>query len=45
LALKQDDPAVKAGRFEVKVMPWIVPAGAMSFSSTRFPRSVAEADG
>lgn len=44
LELKQDDPAVKAGRFEVKVMPWIVPAGAMSFSPARFPRSVAEAD-
>jgi uncharacterized protein YciI len=40
--LKQDDPAVRAGRFEVKVMPWIVPAGAMSFSPTTFPRSVAE---
>ena len=44
LQLKQDDPAVRAGRFEVKVMPWIVPAGAMSFAPTRFPRSMAETD-
>jgi hypothetical protein len=24
-------------------MPWTVPAGAMSFTPTRFPRSLAEA--
>jgi hypothetical protein len=24
-------------------MPWTVPAGAISFTPTRFPRSVAEA--
>ena len=44
LQLKRGDPAVQAGRFDVKVMPWMVPAGAMSFSPTRFPRSVAETD-
>jgi uncharacterized protein YciI len=44
LLLKQDDPAVRAGRFDVKVMPWIVPAGAMTFSPTRFPRSIAETE-
>jgi hypothetical protein len=42
-ALKESDPAVQAGRFSVEVMPWMVPAGAMSFTSTRFPRSIAEA--
>jgi uncharacterized protein YciI len=40
--LKESDPAVQAGRFSVEVMPWTVPAGAMSFTPTRFPRSVAE---
>ena len=44
LKLKERDPAVRAGRFSVKVMPWIVPGGAMAFSPTRFPRSVAEAE-
>lgn len=43
--LKEADPAVKAGRFEIKVIPWMVPAGAMSFSQTRFPHSIAEARG
>ena len=42
--LKEQDPAVQIGRFSVKVIPWMVPAGAMSFSPTRFPRSVAEAE-
>jgi uncharacterized protein YciI len=42
--LKEDDPAVRAGRFAVSVLPWIVPAGAMSFSATRFPRSMAETE-
>ena len=34
LELKEQDPAVRAGRFSVKVIPWMVPAGAMSFSPT-----------
>ena len=42
--LKEQDPAVKIGRLAVKVIPWVVPAGAISFSPARFPRSVAEAD-
>jgi uncharacterized protein len=42
--LKESDPAVQAGRFEVKVMPWLVPGGAMSFSRTVFPRSMSELD-
>ena len=41
--LKEQDPAVRAGRFSVKVLPWIVPRGAVHFSRTRFPRSIAEA--
>jgi uncharacterized protein YciI len=43
-ALKEQDPAVIAGRFSVKVMPWIVPKGAMTFSHTHFPRSMSEVD-
>jgi uncharacterized protein len=42
-ALKEADPAVRAGRFSVEAMPWTVPSGAMSFTRTRFPRSIAEA--
>jgi uncharacterized protein len=41
--LRESDPAVQAGRYSVKAMPWTVPAGAMSFRPTRFPRSIAEA--
>ena len=44
-ALKEADPAVRAGRYSVKVVPWMVPAGAMTFSATHFPRSVAEVSG
>ena len=40
--LKEQDPAVQAGRFAVKTLPWMVPGGAISFSPTRFPRSIAE---
>ena len=43
--LKEADPAVRAGRFSVAVIPWIVPKGAVSFATTRFPRSLAEAAG
>jgi uncharacterized protein len=41
--LNEQDPAVRAGRFALKVIPWMVPAGALSYSLTRFPRSIAEA--
>jgi uncharacterized protein YciI len=41
--LKEDDPAVRAGRYSVVVLPWMVPAGAMSFGRATFPRSIAEA--
>src|SRR5260370_22420362 len=43
-ALKEQDPAVIAGRFSVKVIPWMVPRGAMNFSRAHFPPSVSELD-
>jgi uncharacterized protein len=39
LRLKGDDPAVRAGVFELVAMPWMLPAGAMRFAPTTFPRS------
>jgi uncharacterized protein YciI len=45
LRLKQADPAVQAGRYSIKVLPWIVPSGAMTFAPTRFPHSIAEVQG
>jgi len=39
------DPSVAAGRLRVEVMPWMVPAGAIHFTRTRLPRSIAEATG
>jgi uncharacterized protein YciI len=44
-ALKEADPAVIAGRFRVIVMPWQVPAGAVHFTPTRFPHSIADVVG
>jgi uncharacterized protein len=41
--LAEADPAVKAGRYSVTLLPWMVPAGAMSFERTSFPHSSAEA--
>ena len=43
--LKEADEAVRAGVFSVQVMPWMVPAGAMSFSRTFFPRSIRDVTG
>jgi uncharacterized protein YciI len=40
--LKELDPAVIAGRFRLEILPWMVPAGAISFHHTHFPRSAAE---
>jgi uncharacterized protein YciI len=42
--LAEQDPAVRAGWFELEVLPWLTPAGALDFSPTRFPHSAAEAD-
>jgi uncharacterized protein len=44
-ALKEADPAVQAGKYRVIALPWMVPAGAMSFSPASFPRSASEAAG
>ncbi|TCN44525.1 hypothetical protein EV644_101339 [Kribbella orskensis] len=38
------DPAVRAGRLEVQVMTWMVPAGNIRFEKVSAPRSVAEVD-
>ncbi len=38
------DPAVRAGWFDVTVVPWMVPEGAMHFASAAFPRSMSEID-
>jgi uncharacterized protein len=43
--LKEQDPAVQAGRLSVKIIPWMVPAGVISFSGGRIPRSIQEATG
>jgi uncharacterized protein len=44
-ALCQQDPSVQAGVFELKILPWLVPAGAVRYSRTTFPHSGAEARG
>jgi len=41
-AVKEADPAVRAGVFTLQVLPWRVPGGAVTYSATRFPRSVAD---
>lgn len=43
--LNDADPAVIAGRFAVQVLPWQVPAGAVTHQHTRFPHSVADVRG
>lgn len=43
--LMRADPAVRAGRFDVVVMPWMVPSGLVAFTPGRLPRSMAEATG
>jgi uncharacterized protein YciI len=43
--LKEADEAVRAGVFSVRAMPWRIPAGAMSFSGTFFPRSMRDVTG
>ncbi len=36
------DPAVRGGKYEVKVSAWMVPGGTMTFSPTAFPRSMRD---
>jgi uncharacterized protein len=43
--LKEADEAVSAGVFSVRVLPWRIPVGAMSFSRTFFPRSMRDVTG
>ena len=43
--LKEEDEAVRAGVFSVRVMPWMFPAGAVSFTPTFFPRSMKDVTG
>jgi len=43
LKLKEEDPAVRAGKYRIEVYPWVLPAGLITFSAGRLPRSVAEA--
>jgi uncharacterized protein len=40
--LLEADPAVAAGRFLLRLLPWRVPAGAARFAPARFPHSMAE---
>jgi uncharacterized protein len=41
--LKEQDPAVRAGKYCIEVFPWMLPAGLMAFSPARLPRSMADA--
>jgi len=43
-ALAQRDPKVQQRVLELEVLPWMVPAGAITFARASFPRSVAEAE-
>jgi uncharacterized protein YciI len=43
--LKEADPAVSAGIYSIKTIPWIVPAGAMYFTPAHFPRAMADVGG
>jgi uncharacterized protein YciI len=40
--LKERDPAVRAGIYTIRAIPWMVPGGAIAFAPARFPRSMAE---
>lgn len=42
LEFELEDPAVRAGRFSVQAMPWLVPEGVIEFPAARLPRSMAE---
>lgn len=41
--LAEADPAVRVGRYALRILPWMVPGGAMSFTTTHFPASIADA--
>jgi uncharacterized protein len=42
--VSSEDPAVQAGRLQVEVMTWMVPAGNVRFEQVAAPRSLAEAE-
>jgi hypothetical protein len=39
-----NDPAVRAGEFDLEPFSWWVPEGAVRFETVRFPHSMAEVD-
>jgi uncharacterized protein YciI len=41
-ALSEEDPAVRAGAFLLRALPWSIPAGGVHFTETRLPRSMAD---
>jgi uncharacterized protein YciI len=43
--LMEDDPTVLAGRMSITIVPWMVPAGSISFPTIRLPRSMADVEG
>lgn len=43
--LREQDPAVRAGRLSAEAVRWMVPDGTIAFSPTRLPRSMAEVAG
>jgi uncharacterized protein YciI len=45
LELEQADPAVQAGVFGVEAVPWMLPAGLISFTPAFMPRSVEDVTG
>ncbi|HEY2794645.1 MAG TPA: YciI family protein [Micromonosporaceae bacterium] len=42
MRLKSQDPAVQAGLYRLVALPWMTPAGALHFTPTRVPRSIAD---
>jgi uncharacterized protein YciI len=42
LRLKEADRAVREGVFDLRVMRWQIPAGAISFAHTFFPHSMRD---
>jgi uncharacterized protein YciI len=40
--LNSADPAVHAGAFLLRIMPWMTPAGFVRFTPGRLPRSIAD---
>jgi len=40
-----NDPAVRAGEFDIELFSWSVPGGALRFEPVRFPHSMAEVEG